>query len=103
MTSFGSTNAEQRRPDEDAGGDLGDDGRDVDAVRDLGGDLGRDEHDQDVEQDRVDVHRARTLGQEVRTFRAAPWGPGARPHHHRVVAGHWCAPGSSLHAREASR
>ena len=51
---------EHRRTDDDAGGDLGHDGRDVDAFGDLRGDLGRDEHDEDVEQDRVHVHRVRT-------------------------------------------
>ena len=44
---------EHRRPDDDAGDDLADDRRHVDAFGDLRGDLGRDEHDEDVEQDRV--------------------------------------------------
>ena len=86
--------AEHRRPDEDAGDDLGDDGRDVDAVRDLGGDLGRDEHDEDVEQDRVDVHRVRTPCTFV--FRSGtPVGAEGRPGPHHVRAwccGHTCAP-----------
>ena len=52
----GLDNPEQRRPDEHAGDDLGDDRREADAIRDLGSDLRRDDHDQDVEQYRVDVH-----------------------------------------------
>ena len=91
--------AEQRRPDEDAGGDLGDDGRDVDAVRDLSGDLGRDEHDQDVEQDRVDVHRGahpRSGSSNVGNGTVGAGRPD--PHLGASVAVHSCAPGSACTA-----